>query len=73
MFNSLMMFLAPECPAAQATPSSPPASAPPSRLPRARVRPALRLATAVAANTAGFGLLMAWCWLSLRLAQAWLA
>lgn len=72
MIHHLMMFLAAEGSIPQAKLTSPPAKKQPaSRLQRACN--SIRFMAGVTANAAGFGLLLAGCWLSLQLMQAYLA
>ena len=71
MTHHLMMFLAPEGSAPQATLTSPPAKDQPARRPR-RARASLRFMAGVTANAAGFGMLLAGCWFSLQLMQVFL-
>jgi hypothetical protein len=71
MSHFLTMFLAPEGCAPQATLTSPPADERPAR--RRIPGPwSLRFMAVVVANAAGFGLLLAGCWFSLQLMQAFL-
>ena len=72
MFHSLMMFLAPEAAQAQATPTSPPAVARPVRQRPARGIIMLRLVASVVGNAAGFAVLLAGCWMTLRLMEIFL-
>ena len=71
MFQSLMLFLAPEAVQTQATPTSPPAVARPVRRP-ARGSVSLRLAASVVGNAAGFAVLLASCWMTLQLMEIFL-
>jgi hypothetical protein len=71
MFQSLMLFLAPEAAHTQATPTSPPAVARPVRRP-ARGSVSLRLVADVVANAVGFAAMLAGCWMVLQLMQAFL-
>lgn len=73
MFDSLVMFLAPESAAIRATPGLPPAPAAPAQPLAPRIVTGLRLAFSVLGNTVGFAAMLGWCWLSLWLAQAFLA
>lgn len=69
MIHSILMFLAPEQPAAQATLTSPPAKTPPAPgVPDSKQQP-LRFMASVVGNTIGFGALLAGCWFSLQLMQ----
>jgi len=66
MIQHLILFLAPESSAMQATPNSPPAIKAPA--PRFfRLKRGARFMAGVAGNAAGFGLLLAGCWFSLQL------
>ena len=67
MFQSLMMFLAPEN-ASQATPHSPPAVARPAK-PLVQSRSKLRFGFSVLGNTIGCGAIFAGCWFSIQLMQ----
>ena len=71
MIHHLMMLLAPEGSAPQATLTSPPAKEQPARNP-ARAKPSFRFMAGVAANAAGFGMLLAGCWFSLQLMQVFI-
>ena len=72
MTHLLTTFLAPEGCVPQATLTSPPAKTKPAsrRLP---VRASIRFMAGVVVNAAGFGLLLAGCWFSLQLMQAFMA
>ena len=71
MLQSLIMFLAPES-APQATFRPPPAVAKPAR-PLVSRRTALKFGVRVLGDTVGFVALLAGCWFSLQLMQAFLA
>lgn len=71
MIHHLMMLLAPEGSAPQATLTSPPAKEQPARRPP-MTKASIRFMAGVAANAAGFGMLLAGCWFSLQLMQVFL-
>ena len=66
MIHFLTIFLAPEGSVPQATPNSPPADERPA-CSRRGVTGSLRFMAGVVANAAGFGLLLAGCWLTVTL------
>ena len=72
MLQCLMMFLAPAHAQVQATPTSPPAVARPVRQGPARGIIMLRLVASVVGNAAGFAVLLAGCWMTLRLMEIFL-
>ena len=67
MIHSLTAFLAPEHSCAQATMTSPPAL--PATRKKGEGRVSFRFMAGVAANAAGFGLLLAGGWFSLHVIQ----
>ena len=69
MIHFLTLFLTPEGSAPQATLNPPPAIEMPARR-RCSPGQALRFMAGVAANAAGFGLLLAGCWFFLQLMSA---
>ena len=69
MNHFLTMFLAPDCSAQQATLTSPPAKKMPARRYWGRGKASLKLMADVVLNAAGFGLLLAGCWLSVEVMQ----
>lgn len=70
MFQSSLMFIAPEN-TSQATPSSPPAVAPPVK-PLVQYRKNIKFGFSVLGNTVGFGAVLAGCWFSVQLMQVFL-
>ncbi|MEE4217961.1 MAG: hypothetical protein V2I48_10150 [Xanthomonadales bacterium] len=71
MIHHLMTLFAPDGGAPQATLTSPPAKDQPACHPL-RARVSIRFMAGVAANAAGFGMLLAGCWFSLQLMQVFL-
>ena len=72
MNHFLTMFLAPDSSVPQAIMTSPPASKSPARRRWGSAGASLRFMAGVVANAAGFGLLLAGCWLSIQLMSAYL-
>ena len=70
MLQTLLLFLAPEN-HPQATQISPPAAARPAK-PLSGRRNTLRFGASVLGNTIGFGAILAGCWFSIQLMQAFI-